>query len=122
MNTTEKLEKELRTQIDTLDKTREFEEELKTYIHDLFLNLEYKAWRMNLENYEAGKWHSLIAKLHKIGAPVERLEEFGESIFSKLVFNYVKAPDYRKSKMLMVQFTVSESMFHSVVWHRPGIN
>lgn len=102
--------------------TGKIKNELTTFVHDLFLNLEYIEWRKNLKSYEAGKWHSLIVKLHKIGAPVDRLEDFGESIFSKMVFNYVEAPDYRKSQMLMVQFTISESMWHSVVWHCPERN
>ena len=102
-----------------MDEFEEFEENLTTYIHDLFLDNEFLEWRKGLKQYREGKWHSLIVKLSDIGASVERLKNFGEQTYSKLVFNYVKAPDYKESKMLMVQFTVSGSMWHSLVWHCP---
>jgi len=105
-----------------MDKEDKFEAELTTFIHDLFLNNEYKIWRKGLKEYEAGKWHSLIAKLHKAGAPVKRLESFGEAAFSGLVFSYIKAPDYRKSQMLMIQFTVAGSIWSSLIWHCPERN
>lgn len=106
----------------TMILVEEIEKELTTYIHDLFLNSEYLEWRKGLKNYEAGKWHSLIVKLDNFGAPIQRLQYFGESIYSKLVFNYVQAPDYKESKMLMVQFTVAGSLWHSLIWHCPERN
>jgi hypothetical protein len=98
------------------------EEQLTSFTHDLFLNNEYLNWRKNLKSNTEGKWHSLISNLHKNEAPLEEIKSFGEGIYSKLVFNYVKAPDYRKSKLLMIQFTVSESMWYSLVWHCPERN
>ncbi len=105
-----------------MDLNENIEEELTNYVHDLFLNNEYVEWRKGLKEYESGSWHSLIVKLDSLGAPIDRLKEFGEETYSKLVFNYVKAPDYKESKMLMVQFTVASSIWHSVVWHCPERN
>jgi len=100
----------------------EAEEELSTFIHDLFLNNEYLEWRKDLKSASEGKWHSLVVSLDKHGAPLEEIAKFGEGIVSKLVFNYVKAPDYRESRMLMIQFTVSGGMWHSLMWHCPERN
>ena len=105
-----------------MDCTENLEEELTTFIHDLFLNSEYLEWRIGLKQYNLGEWHSLIVKLNSVGCPIDRLRAFGEQTYSKLVFNYVQAPDYEESKMLMVQFTVSGSMWHSLVWHCPEHN
>jgi hypothetical protein len=102
-----------------MDDTEKFEEELTEFIHDIFLNTEYLNWRVNLKNYSANNWHSLIVELDQLGLPLTKLKSFGESTFSKLVFSYTKAPDYKTSQMLMVQFTVSGSIWHSVVWHCP---
>jgi hypothetical protein len=105
-----------------MELVEESAEQLTNYIHDLFLDNEYLEWRKGLKEYESGTWHSLIVKLDRSGAPIDRLKKFGENIYSKLVFNYVKAPDYNVSKMLMVQFTVSGGMWHSLVWHCPERN
>tara|TARA_B100000768_G_scaffold180296_1_gene199862 strand:+ start:1819 stop:2136 length:318 start_codon:yes stop_codon:yes gene_type:complete len=102
-----------------MDESEEFEEELTTFIHDLFLNTEYLNWRKNFNDVSANHWHSLIVKMDELGLPLTRLKSFGEPIFSKLVFSYTKAPDYKTSQMLMVQFTVSGGMWHSLVWHCP---
>ncbi|MCL2913077.1 hypothetical protein L2725_04655 [Shewanella corallii] len=105
-----------------MDEVEEFEEELTSYIHDLFLGNEFLEWRNGLEQYSEGQWHCLIVKLSDADAPIDRLRDFGEQTYSKLVFNYVKAPDYKESKTLMVQFTVSGSLWHSLVWHCPDHN
>jgi hypothetical protein len=105
--------------MDTEDTTEEL---LTSFTHDLFLNNEYLNWRKNIKSNTEGEWHSLILSLCKNEAPLEKVKSFGEGIYSKLVFNYVKAPDYRKSKMLMIQFTISESMWCSLVWHCPERN
>ena len=102
-----------------MDDTENFEEGLTEFIHDLFLNTEYVNWRRNLNNYSANGWHSLIVKLDELGLPLTRLKSFGEAIFSKLVLSYITAPDYKSSQMLLVQFTVSGGMWHSLVWHCP---
>ena len=99
-----------------------FEEELRNYIHDLFLENEFLQWRKGLKQYSEGQWHSLIVKLAKANAPIDKLMYFGEKIYSQLVFNYVKAPDYKESRMLMIQFTVTESLWHCLVWHCPERN
>ena len=78
--------------------------------------------RKSLKSFEEGKWHSLVVSLDKNNAPLEQIKAFGKGIFSKLVFNYVKAPDYKMSKMLMIQFTVSGGLWHSVIWHCPERN
>ena len=100
----------------------ETEEELSTFIHDLFLNKEYLEWRRSLKSFEEGKWHSLIVSLKNQGVPLAEILKFGENIFSKLVFNYIKAPDYRQSQMLIVLFTVSGGMWRSLIWHCPERN
>ena len=100
----------------------EIEEELTSYTHDLFLNSEYMAWRKEIRSAPEGKWHSLVASLAKLNSPIDQALSFGEDIYSKLVFNYTEAPDYKISQMLMVQFTVSGSMWHSIVWHCPERN
>jgi hypothetical protein len=102
-----------------MDDTEEFDEELTSFVHDLFLNTEYLNWRKNLKSYSANSWHSLIVKLDELDLPLARIKSFGELTFSKLVFSYTQAPDYKESNMLMVQFTVSGSMWHSLVWHCP---
>jgi hypothetical protein len=102
-----------------MDDTAIFEEELTEFIHDIFLNAEYINWQKNLNNYSADIWHSLIDKLDELGVPLTKLKSFGECTFSKLVFSYTKAPDYASTQMLMVQFTVSGSIWHSMVWHCP---
>ena len=93
-----------------MDDTENFEEELTEFIHDLFLNTEYLNWRRNLNNYSANDWHSLIVKLDELGLPLTRPKSFSEATFSKLVFSYIKAPDYKSSQLLMVHFTVSGGM------------
>jgi hypothetical protein len=105
-----------------MDKTEEFEEALSTFIHDLFLKNEYLIWRKNIKSFNPGKWHSLIVELDKYGAPLEKIKGFGEATFSKLVFSYIESPDYKDSQMLMIQFTVSGSMWHSLIWHCPERN
>lgn len=99
-----------------------FEEELTNYIHDLFLENEFLQWRKGLKQYSEGQWHSLIVKLANANAPIDKLMYFGEKIYSQLVFNYVKAPDYKESRMLMIQFTVTGSLWHCLVWHSPERN
>lgn len=98
------------------------EEELRSYVHDLFLNQEYIEWRKALKAFSSGEWHSLIAGLVQYDVPIAALLAFDEEIFSKLVFSYIKAPDYDKSQMLMIQFTVSGSMWTCLVWHCPERN
>lgn len=105
-----------------MDLSEKTEEDLTNYIHDLFLDKDFIQWRMALKEYELGAWHSLLVKLDRSGASITRLKQFGEDTYSKLVFNYVKAPDYKTSQMLMIQFTVAGSMWHSVVWHCPERN
>lgn len=97
--------------------TKEVEVELSAFVHDLFLNNEYIEWRKNLKSSTEGKWNSLVVSLDAYDAPLQEISKFGESIVSKLVFNYVKAPDYKQSKMLMVQFTVSGGRWYSLIWH-----
>lgn len=99
--------------------TNTTEEELSSYIHDLFLSKEYISWRKDINSVTEGKWHSLIASLARHNAPTDKALSFGENIYSRLVFSYTKAPDYKTSQMLMVLFTVSGSMWHSLVWHCP---
>ena len=101
---------------------KETEKALSVFVHDLFLKNQYIEWRKNLKSSQEGKWHSLVVSLNRCGAPLEELMDFGESIFSRLVFNYVKAPDYRESQMLMINFTVSGGLWHSLVWHCPERN
>ena len=105
-----------------MDKTEVFEEEISTFVHDLFLNNEYLAWRKSIKSFTPGKWHSLIVKLEKYEAPLERIKGFGETTFSKLVFSYIESPDYKESQMLMIQFTITGSMWHSLIWHCPERN
>ena len=105
-----------------MERNEEFEEDLTGFIRDLFLDTEYLVWRKGLNRYETNKWHSLIVKLDEAGSPIDRLKSFGVQTYSKLVFSYIQAPDYRESQMLMVQFTVSGSMWHSLVWHCPDRN
>ncbi len=102
--------------------TAEIEEELSNYVHDLFLNREYTNWRKDIKSASEGKWHSLVSSLAMHSAPIDQALSFGEEISSKLVFNYTKAPDYKASQMLMVQFTISGSMWYSIVWHCPERN
>jgi hypothetical protein len=97
----------------------ETEEELTTCIHDLFLNQEYLYWRRRLKSFSEDRWHPLIECLASCNAPVDEFLAFGRSIYPKLVFSYTEAPDYAESQMLMVQFTVSGSMWHCLVWHCP---
>ncbi|BCD87045.1 hypothetical protein PSm6_34520 [Pseudomonas solani] len=98
------------------------EEALTAFTHDLFLNTEYVEWRKSLKSFSSGEWHLVAAALERFGAPVGRVFSFGESIGSTLFFNYTKAPDHNESQMLMVQFTVAGSMWHSVIWHCPERN
>jgi len=105
-----------------MDEIGQIEEKLNTCIQDLFLDNEFLEWRRNLKASSEGVWHSLLASLAKYKAPVEKFSAFGQNTFSKLVFNYVKAPDYIDSQMLMVQFTVSGSMWQTMLWHCPEHN
>lgn len=105
-----------------MEEVEGLKEELTAYIHDLFLDNKFLEWRKGLKQYSEGEWHSLIVKLSNANAPIDRLRNFGQQTYSKLVFNYVKAPDYQESKLLMVQFTVSGSLWHSLVWHCPESN
>jgi hypothetical protein len=102
--------------------TEPTEEKLSEFIHDLFMKKAYLKWRKNLKANEESVWHSLIASLAKNDAPLEKIKSFGENIYPKLVFNYVKAPDFKDSQMLMIQFTVSGTMWHSLIWHCPERN
>ena len=102
--------------------TTEIEEELSNYVHDLFLNREYISWRKDIKSASEGKWHALIPSLLTYNAPIDQVLSFGEEISSKLVFNYTTAPDYKTSQMLMVQFTISGSMWHCIVWYCPERN
>lgn len=100
-----------------MGKTEKPEEELNSFIHDLFLNTEYIYWRRRLKEYSPSRWHSLAVELSKLDIPIESLLRLGKSVYSKLVYNWIEAPDYRESEMLMIQFTVSGSMWHTLVWH-----
>ncbi|PCJ11406.1 MAG: hypothetical protein COB04_19170 [Gammaproteobacteria bacterium] len=64
----------------------------------------------------------MIASLHRALAPLDEIKGFGEQVYSKLVFSYMPAPDYKASGMLMILFTVSEGLWHSVIWHCPERN
>ncbi len=105
-----------------MDDTENFEEQLTEFVHDLFIDNDYLKWRKNLKGYSASSWHSLIVKLDELDIPLTKLKSFGEATFSKLVFSYIKAPDYETSQMLMVQFTVSGGMWHSLIWHCPELS
>ncbi|GAB7529184.1 hypothetical protein PS3A_15930 [Pseudomonas sp. 3A(2025)] len=98
------------------------EEELENCINDLFLRREYLGWRRGLKSFSQGRWHRLIECLAKSKVPSDEFLAFGPDIYSKLVFSYIEAPDYEESRMLMVQFTVSGSMWHWLVWHCPERN
>ncbi len=98
------------------------EEKLTSFIHGLFLNDKYLCWRRDLKSAEVGKWHSLIVSLDRHDVLLDEIKKLGESIYSKLVFNYVKAPDYNESQMLMVQFTVAGGIWNSLIWHCPERN
>jgi len=98
------------------------EEELTNCIHDLFLNNEYIEWRKALRSFSPGEWHLLTASLENRNTPTTAFLEFGEGIHSKLVFSHIDAPDHIESQMLMLQFAVSGSMWHCVVWHCPEAN
>ena len=102
--------------------TKDTEQKLTSFTHDLFLENEYLEWRKDLKSLKSGKWHSLIVSLDKYNISLNEIKKFSEPTVSKLVFNYVEAPDYNESKILMVQFTVSESMWHSLIWHCPELN
>lgn len=98
------------------------EEELTNCINDLFLNREYLGWTRELKTFSGDKWHLLIECLASCNARSDEFLAFGPRIYSKLVFSYTEAPDYAESQMLMVQFTVSGSMWHCLVWHCPERN
>ena len=102
--------------------TEQLEESLTSFTHDLFLENKYIEWRKNLKNIESCKWHSLIVSLEDYGVSTKEIKNFNENPYSKLVFNYIEAPDYNESKMLMVQFTISGGMWSSLVWHCPERN
>lgn len=97
----------------------QYGEELTDYVTDLFLYREYLNWRKDLKSFPPGIWHSVATSLASRNAPTERLLDFGECIYSGLVFSYIEAPDYAESKMLMVQFTVAKAMWHRIIWHCP---
>jgi hypothetical protein len=105
-----------------MDETDKLEDELTSFTHGIFLENEYINWRLNLARLTDGKWHSLISNLSEHGAPINSLKDFGEAIYSKLVFNCVKAPDFRTSRQVMVSFTISGGLWHSVIWHCPENN
>ena len=103
----------------TSDKRQRLKRELTEFTHDLFLKKEYIEWRSGLLKLADGKWRSLIASLAKSGASVDTLAAFGEHNYSKFVFNCVKAPDFRNSRQVMVLFTISGGLWHSLIWHAP---
>ena len=105
-----------------MDYSDKLEEELISFTHDIFLENEYINWRINLASITDGKWYSLISSLSDNGAPISSLQVFGDTIYSKLVFNCVKSPDFRTSRQVMVSFTISGSLWHSVIWHCPENN
>lgn len=104
------------------DPVNQTEQALTTCIHELFLDNAFLDWRKALKAFSSDNWHSLLTSLADYHAPTDGFLAFGEGVFSKLVFNYTSAPDFEASGMLMVQFTVSGSMWHTVVWHCPERN
>ena len=92
----------------------EFEQDLTTFSHDLFLNSEYMVWRKNIKQYTPGEWHSLIVKLDKVGVPIERLRDFGEATFSKLVFSLSKLQTTKHQKCSW--FNLQYQAVCGIVW------
>ncbi|MBV4507302.1 hypothetical protein HU751_020955 [Pseudomonas sp. BW13M1] len=104
------------------DEPDQLDEQLTYCTQDLFLSTEYIEWRKALRSFSAGEWHLLTASLAIKNSPTGVFLEFGETIYSSLVFSYIEAPDYTESQMLMVQFTMPGSMWHCLVWHCPEHN
>lgn len=97
----------------------ETEEELSDCVNGLFLDLEYLAWSRNLKAFSPATWHPLLASLEDCGAPTDVFQAFGRHIAEHLMFHCIESPDYAESRLLMVHFTVSGSMWQHVVWHCP---
>jgi hypothetical protein len=95
-------------------------DEISATIHDLFMNTSCVDWVASISHLQEGKWYSVVAELSRNDAPVHLVTKLGENVYSKLVYTYLKAPDYKTSGMLMVQFTVSGGIWSSVVWHKQG--
>lgn len=105
-----------------MNESKILEEELTSFTHDLFLDNSFIDWRIGLIDITDGKWRSLIKNLSLHSAPIKDLKKFDENIYSKLVFNCVKAPDFISSKEVMIVFTISGSFWHSLIWHCPENN
>jgi len=95
------------------------EDKLTRFVHDIFLDLEYKSWRNKLFNFELDRWYSLIVELDKSQVALSRVKEFNESIYSKLVFRCIRSPNWKNTGEIMIIFNVSGMIWSSLVFQTP---
>lgn len=92
---------------------------LSIFTHDLFTNSIDRDWRSNLVGQSQNRWFSLIVELEKTNGSVDRLKNFGEDIYSKLVYRCIPSPKYRKTGEIMLLFNVSDLLWTSVIFFEP---
>lgn len=97
------------------------EDKLTHFIHDVFLNLEYKSWRNKLFNFEVDRWYSLIVELDKSQVDLNHIKEFDEGIYSKLVYRCIRSPNWKNTGEIMIVFNVSGMIWSSIVFQTPNI-
>ena len=84
--------------------------------HNLFTLPEYKLWRDELSKRKRDHWFSLIVELDRLQIPIEKLKDFGEDVYSKLVFRCIEAPTFKNTNQLMVLFSLADASWHSLVY------
>lgn len=89
---------------------------LTEFVHDLFIMNIYKGWREKLNNQRINRWYSLIVELDKANTPIVELKKFGTDVYSKLTYRCIPSQDYKKTGELLILFTISGSLWHSLIY------
>ena len=102
-----------------MNENHTIEEKLTNFIHNVFLESEYRNWRNNLFNFELDRWYSLIVELDKSQVALNRIKEFDKGVYSKLVFRCIRSPNWKNTGEIMIIFNVSGMIWSSLVFQSP---
>ncbi len=103
-----------------MSEVEELERNLTIFVHDLFSMHQYAQWREYLSNQETNRWYSLIVELEKSHCSLSLIKNFGEAVYSKLVYRCIPSPDFKTTGKKMFLFNLSGRIWHSLIHHSNG--
>ncbi len=96
--------------------------EVTAFTKDILTSPSHKKWRDGLSKQKRNRWYTLVVELDKADCPIEKLTEFGEDIFSVLVYRCIPAPNYNDTGELLVLFHLADWIWHSLIYYTPPLD